>query len=131
MSTPQRSRYPRPLKAMHTFAGGSSGQAQGGSAGQPGLVNGGGGASPSGSVVASTPTAAAAAATLTPFKNGHSSPPPPTGNGVRRCLSSPERRSPVSCNRGEVREGGSHSSQLAMLMLGGAGVMNIAMCIPG
>ncbi len=140
MSTPQRSRYPRPLKAMHAFAGGSSGQgqaqaqAQGGQLAQAhsGLASSTGG----GGGVTSTPTAAgggtAAAAAAAPFKaGGVHSPPPPTGNGVRRCQSSPEGRSLVSCSRGEGGNG-----LLCAAICGGGGneyhlVHSWLMCVSG
>ena len=91
MSTPQRSRYPRPLKATHTFPGGSGGpgQSQGG---QLHSLNNG---STSPSACSGSPAAAAASGS-SQLKTGQSSPPPPGAATVRRCLSSPERRSPIS-----------------------------------
>lgn len=95
----QRSRYPRPLKAMHTFAAGSGGG--GGQGGQ----GGNGASSP---VAPSTPTAASngggggvISPAAAPLKNGHSSPPPACSVG-RRCGCSVEGK---GCSRGEGGRG--------------------------
>lgn len=102
MSTPQRSRYPRPLKATHTFPGGSGGAGQ--SQGMPPNQLASGSGSPSSSSAApssSSTTTAAGHGQTAALKNGHNSPPPAASNGVRRCVSSPECKSLVVCNRGE------------------------------
>lgn len=103
MSTPQRSRYPRPLKATHTFPGGNQGlggvgsQLSGainGSSSPPncvaGPVMGGGGGNQGG---------------LGAAKAGFSSPPPASngGSGPRKAAGgrSPEDSPVTASNRGK------------------------------